>query len=499
MENPTTTTAISEDAIKRAVVPFLRHFYKYRFEYRPGTDRAEFDAEAAENSNIRADVLLRFQKQDGQNFVCAVEATSQNKLGEVKFGLNRPFFLWDAAMWAALGLAAIFIFLYSTRLAWFSDLGWRGVAGLILSVGAALFWAFFFLLKSRSKFRYIYAIEQFKRYRADEQWVALAVDVFADDDREGYEELRKQLISGGFGLISVENDGRCQAVIAPSKLGQFGEGRRFYDFIPAAVRWENRLEKIPKKPLRLVGGAVKKGFQKVGGDRAVDPMGRFMRSFFYQKAVFGFGLLIVAALAWRSKGFESIRFFSPKQAAAVRDSFRHVAEDREWLEGDDIFFRETPRAYLSPEEMALAGHDGLEQTSQSDTDFVKNIREAAGGERPVLAEKRPKIIEKRAEKARIVRAGDLCDRFSGRGGWLVQDNFFSQKDFADDRVLALRHRGFVCATVRRNCFEKGKTGWVVFLGGIFRDEKTARAEAQNFQKAEDRYGLLKMPLLVKKF
>ena len=84
---------ISEDAIKRAVVPFLKNFYKYRYAVAYGTEKAEFDLQ--DESGHVVDGRLTFRKESGEPFVCAYEATSIETLDEVRFSLNRPYFLWD--------------------------------------------------------------------------------------------------------------------------------------------------------------------------------------------------------------------------------------------------------------------------------------------------------------------------------------------------------------------------------------------------------------------
>ena len=59
------------------------------------------------------------------------------------------------------------------------------------------------MAKGFPRYRYIYAVEQFKKYHADEQWVAIGEDVFENPNDKYLKELKKQCVYNGFGLISM--------------------------------------------------------------------------------------------------------------------------------------------------------------------------------------------------------------------------------------------------------------------------------------------------------
>ncbi|HNL39483.1 MAG TPA: hypothetical protein PKH43_10125, partial [Saprospiraceae bacterium] len=71
---PPPASFISEDAIKKAFLPFLKHFYKYRYEFQPDTITTELDNVSTEG--WVADGMVRFKKENGALFTCTYEATS---------------------------------------------------------------------------------------------------------------------------------------------------------------------------------------------------------------------------------------------------------------------------------------------------------------------------------------------------------------------------------------------------------------------------------------
>ena len=58
---------LTEDDIKVAFLPFLKEFYKYRFEYRPDSVQTELDNVSA--GGLVADGMVSFRKNDGSPFV----------------------------------------------------------------------------------------------------------------------------------------------------------------------------------------------------------------------------------------------------------------------------------------------------------------------------------------------------------------------------------------------------------------------------------------------
>lgn len=498
---------ITEDEIKRAVVPFFRHFYRYRYAIQFGSDHADFDQTSAGGHVV--DGRLQFMKDDGSPFVCTWEATSVDKLEEVKFTRNWPLFLWECAAWSSVSVACLYVILWQFRFYFIRNLEWQGNIGLLLGFGLVAFSTFFFIWKNAAKFRWIYAIEQFKSYHADEQWVALAADAFPETNDLNLAELRRQLIFNGFGLVLVSDSGAVQPIITPSRLGKFGSTRKSFEFFTNtqfAQKASRYAEKKPiKKSFKALSWLGKKGWQLSQAEKLADPMSRFARSYFNQKALFGLGLLISGAVFWQVKDWHSIDYVDETRWKAGLLKKEIPYEDEGFLPGEDVVYKKKPEAWLDdslPTEPDLSASPRNWPTD-GEADFsIENSGEknvlviSSGEEKPARKTAKP-AANSTAKPAKPTV--DICQKWAKTTGWLIQDNSFSDHDFAKNRLAILQKNGFSSHLVSRKClFGNRETGWVILLGGVFSEEKSARSAAVSFEKKEARLGLKIQGLLVRR-
>ena len=123
---------MSEDDVKRAMVPFLREFYRYRYEPRPGSEVATLDNVSADG--LVADVLMHFRRDDGTQFLAACEATARGQEDEVRFKLDRVYFIWDCIAFAAAFTTVLYAIFYITRPNWLISLAVAGNSGLLIGL-----------------------------------------------------------------------------------------------------------------------------------------------------------------------------------------------------------------------------------------------------------------------------------------------------------------------------------------------------------------------------
>ncbi|MBU6340776.1 MAG: hypothetical protein KGS48_04720, partial [Bacteroidetes bacterium] len=232
------SAGMNEAQIEERFVRFLRAFYRDRFEPQPNTIETSFD-NLGENG-IVADGILRFRKNDGTLFTCTFEASSREKAEEVKFTLNRLYFLWDCAAFGMVCATLALLIAYIVRLNWLVQLHGAGIFGFLLGVGMMGFLSWYFLLRDWKKYRYIYAVQQFKQYAADEQWIAIAHDVFPSPLDPYLQELKNQCIYSGFGLAIVSPDAETRVLAAPTRLKLYGEDRRIIHWITRA-QWYQQM------------------------------------------------------------------------------------------------------------------------------------------------------------------------------------------------------------------------------------------------------------------
>ncbi|MEZ4891783.1 MAG: hypothetical protein R2778_02065 [Saprospiraceae bacterium] len=182
---------LTEDEVKRRFIPFLKDFYKNRYQSDPAAIKVELDNVSAEG--WVADGKLTFRKEDDSPFICTYEATSLDKIEEVKYRLNSPYFVWDSIAFGTVAAAVLYFLFYQSRLPWLIGLKGSGNLGFVLGIFIIGFFTWYFSMQNWRKYRYIFAIRQFKQYFADEQWIALAEDVFPAPQDPYYRELRSNV------------------------------------------------------------------------------------------------------------------------------------------------------------------------------------------------------------------------------------------------------------------------------------------------------------------
>jgi hypothetical protein len=286
-------------------------------------------------SGLVADGMLRFKKTDGAYFICTYEATSLEKSGEVKYVLNVAYFLWDCLAFGAMLSAMLYAWFYAARLPWLAGLQVAGNIGLLLGIGGMGFLGWYFTMQKWRKYRYIYAIEQFKRYFADEQWIALGADVFIAPHDPYMEELKQQCIYNGFGLAVVNWDGAVRTLSTPSRLGIFGKDRRMVHWVTRSdwyrimsknvavaaktrppvpeqykILWNKIWRPIQHNLLeparKFLWAALRQPLQTGAGG-----FDRYMKGHSVQKWIFGFGLTLVLLLGYRVLNYTEDNYVDP--------------------------------------------------------------------------------------------------------------------------------------------------------------------------------------------
>ncbi|OAV46089.1 hypothetical protein A3850_017655 [Lewinella sp. 4G2] len=216
------------------------------------------------------DARLAFQQPDLNWFTATVEATSHATAEEILYRTN-----WFRI--TMLGLVVAFV-TTAVTLALSQVLGfnaWRWFAtapggdgdantayGALILVMVMTWAVTSLVLSTRKSFRYIYAVEQFKRFYATAQWMAYDASIFEDRPPRQFEELRRQCILFGFGMLEVLPDNRLRVVIEPSKVDQFAGTRSRLPLWVAAIQAPPKLKsmfqrlpvaKLPfgKRPLQL--------------------------------------------------------------------------------------------------------------------------------------------------------------------------------------------------------------------------------------------------------
>ena len=217
---------LSEDTIKRATLAFMKTYYKFR----PRNGETVIRYDMTHTTGVIVDGHLTFPKEDGSPFVATFEATSVSSSAEVLFRLENQRLQWDSAAAGTVFALLLTSSIWATKVWTIHSVGWAFSILLNLMAFVLAFVAYQMLTRSSSRYRYIYAVEQFKRYHVDEQWIALGNDVFADPLDPNFTELKLQCVKNGFGLLTVDKTEHINLLITPARDEVFGSQRKALKF-----------------------------------------------------------------------------------------------------------------------------------------------------------------------------------------------------------------------------------------------------------------------------
>jgi cell division septation protein DedD len=515
---------ITEQDIQQAFFAHLKEFYRYRYEYIPGSFMTQQNALAT--GGIIADGMVQFTKPDGSTFLGTFEATSFDRASEVKFQRNALYFLWDCIAFASVSSAAIILYYYTYQSQELGRLGIAGIVGFILIALLFTFSLWYFTMGSWRKYRYIYAIEQFRQYFADEQWVVLGDDVFAHSEDPYMNELRLQCTYRGFGLATVNDQGAVRVLSTPSRLGIYGTDRADAHWLTgstAYVQLRSSWEKLPVHagPLTTLWNAIIRPInflifkplqhflKRISGVQDSE-FTRFMRSFVYQKAATGFGLVLLTVFCVQAIKQERLKSDAEIDTRASffqrtnQKGYSNPEDEAGYLDKNPLpitYGKGVTKQYpeLKIEQQGRAASVSPSTNARSTTSSPTNGIESDAPVQEIdltslrkqeEAETAPKIespkpIEpamastttakgvKPSNAATTKAKPDACSNLSGKTGWLVQDNYFASAEGADLRMKELKNAKFDCFTVKATCVNSDKAGYYVFLKDLFASEEQA--------------------------
>ena len=301
---------LTEAIIAKAALGFLNRHYRYRprqhehtllerttdddaTEYRSSWDDMRTQIGLVDKEGVIVDGELRFPMEDGRPFVATVEATSHATRNEVIYDTQHRLLFWDGL--AVASLLTALAFAYAATRFNFLEVGWTLLALFIL-LGLAVFSLLYRLLaRNARRYHYIYAVEQFKQYRADEQWVAIGEDVFESREDRAFRELSEQCIFNGLGLLIVHADRSVETLFTPSRTDTFGGKRRIRQFLAEnKYAQKAQLHKL-SGGLGKISDRVRKRFKLPTGNLL-----RYRKTYWKQVLISGIGLGLIGLVLWRT-------------------------------------------------------------------------------------------------------------------------------------------------------------------------------------------------------
>lgn len=282
--NPVNTTQISDKQLARIALGYLKMHYKYR--KRKGESITQLDAKSA--SGLIADGYLRFAIDEDTDFVATVEATDYWHRDELWYRHTIDLLVMDSIAVSLVATVVGLGFFYFNGAISAFHLGWASSILLLLLVTLLLAGLVFALLWPRPRYRYIYAVEQFKEYYADDQWVIFSFDVFPNYEDKYYKELRRQCIRYGFGLLEVDANRNVKVLLAAAREDAVKSNRGVVEFKGIAAMTQSI--SIPNLPALRRSG-------KTYFNWRTDLL-RFRRTYYNQLAIIATCLFLIGGLIY---------------------------------------------------------------------------------------------------------------------------------------------------------------------------------------------------------
>ena len=449
---------LSENTIKKAAISFFKTYYKFR--PRVGKTTSTFDLETPDG--IIVDGSLSFQQEDGSTFLATFETTSLATKGEVIYKIQSKILLWDslAVSFLVTSMVASYGFYYDHFT--INQIGWIGSICLMIGVFGIAFLSYQYLFQWLKRYRYIYAIEQFKKYHADDQWIAVAEDVFEEATDPYLKELKDQCIINGFGLIVVDNDLSSHVIITPSRNEIFGNKRSSM----RALSKENEVQRSRLDQLKLWWNNL------LTKPKSKSSLLRYQRSYWNQIFLSLISLFIIGVIFFKEAQDAEITYVDEKkyEKELSKKADEAIPETKDFVV-DSAFVESSktkaqPYILVSedeeePEEVFTEKGIGSDDTNSEYSD-VEILITTLDGEFVMYD----------------------CERFFNYIGtkYLIEEGLYSSIEIARKKIEELNNKGVNANALSTRCFSKGKVAYVVFVDLLFDKREEATLISRSLQR-----------------
>lgn len=479
---PASEEGLSEDVIKKVALRFMRQYYKFRLRYDDQPVVAKYDLEGV--GGIVADGYYSFKKTDGRSFVATFEATSKKKQDEVLFKPQNQILFWDGLAVASLSALVFSAINHFYNYHQISEREFFMRAAMVLGVMAITFAIFYFIAKNFRRYRYIYAVEQFKRYHAEEQWIAIASDVFSVSDSDSerfakkqdrrFRELKEQCVLNGFGLLKVDANLDTKIVVTPSRQDIFLGKRKRVSFMSK--------EMVTKVKMNQDFGwkGILRNLLPGGGKQDTDSVYRFRKKFYSQMLVAAGCFLLIGFMVVKEmdlSDYQSIDQQTFREDVAVSKS-NNLAEQKDVV-GDSSFTTNTNR--LEQEEFNKKIYTEIGQKKKGGIKATENIvtkPEPPNPKRPIDT---TEIYINSGQNEESI-AYD-CTRFFNfeTRKYIVEEGTYTDWKSAKRRLDVLRKNDLESAALLLACFSKNEPGYVIYLGLIYNSIEEASQKIESLR------------------
>jgi hypothetical protein len=204
---------LTEAELVQLGLRILKDYYRSRLS----TGNLQISSDVKGAGGIKADGFITYERRDGSWFTATLEASAVETRHEIRYIRRKAQLLLDTLVVSLWITAAAGAYNMVHPIVPMLVHGPLLPLVLLLSTFTGSFFLFKLLASGWQRYREIPALEQFKRYYADEQWVIAAEQVFQGHADPFYLELKRQCLLYGIGLILVNAEGNAHTQLSPSR------------------------------------------------------------------------------------------------------------------------------------------------------------------------------------------------------------------------------------------------------------------------------------------
>lgn len=449
---------LTENIIKKVALRFFRHYYKFRLRYEDQPVTAKYDLEGV--GGIVADGYYSFKKPDGKLFSATFEATSIESKDEVIFRPDHRILLWDGLAVTGIVMVALAFYNLQSPIHALDNTKLGERIAMLLLLGIIVLGLFQLVARNFRRYRYIYAVEQFKKYYADEQWIALATDVFEDKNDKHLRELKSQCVYNGIGLLTVDKNLDPKIIITPSRHDIFAGKRQRIDFLTQKkmqeIEQSGRLDILPS----LLGGTKKNKSVLRHRKSNHTQIGLLIGSFALLAVIFTKELENPAYQLVDSETYKTEIAKSKSNNLGEPDTYLPDSSSKPKRKKDkeaERFWNLEPQEKMASEEATL--QDAVAENSRGAV--PQDELTAKGGAVDILYD---------------------CSRFYNFDGkkYIVEVGEISEYSVAASTVKFIRGKGVFAAALIKSCFTDDTKGYLVYAGEIYNSAAEASKEMESW-------------------
>ncbi|MFN7117034.1 MAG: hypothetical protein ACK4TA_09570 [Saprospiraceae bacterium] len=471
---------LTEREVQKISLSALRSYYRFRVK----TDVPELISDVRGTGGIIADVQYSFPLEDGTRFMATLEATGIDSKDEVYYRRWEGFLVVESLAFAIFTIGLTFLVLHILKKELVIHHSTFFIIMMLLGAISLTALCFYGLMRNLPRYRYIYAVEQFKQYFADEQWISISEDVFPDQQNKYFQELRRQCIRYGFGLIQIDKNRKPQLLLAPARRDVFQHRRRnvvFYTLkqlerlqrggaafreqlkmilgklpLPAQLQqWQMpMLPQMPKQLAKLTAPL-----------NPTDPayLFRFKRSYQNQLAFMGFGLVMIITVFIRELPWRPIRYISQQHYAQ-----EVIAEEARRGPEPDFMMDPFDTIYVRPYDTTVVPYLAWLRSEQM---IAQGLTPRVGGE----------VLIGMFDEAMILYDCERLYNFN-TPKYMVQEGVYPDFESASQRMGQLLLQNLEINCLWMGCFGADQNQYILYFGLLQNNLPEAQSLAAAYQK-----------------